>query len=295
MKGSTSRAIDLSQAGKKKKHQEASRRAQLPDEQTPVKGREVTDKLLASLLADPEFLRLPMSEMALAKALNKKQGPQVKASPLREAIIGFVLQGWLTRTDRGVCRRELNVVDLVQLFGVRLAIERAAVRRINAYSSQSRKLIAARLRAIVQSQAQLHDNLEHDPGNQEARVAWFRKSVEFHVAIATEADYSCFARRLESTIYEVRIGVCAPLEEPEIRANTVQQHGMVADSIEVDRYPETKFIEDHIKQPMLRALERKLPKLDNLKKEVEDYWNQARELFAPSPRLAQCARRRHSA
>src|SRR5882724_8005158 len=71
-----------------------------------VKGRDVADKLLGVLLADPEFLELPMSESALTASLNER-GFTVKLSALREAVIAFVLVGWLVRTDRGVARPKL--------------------------------------------------------------------------------------------------------------------------------------------------------------------------------------------
>lgn len=252
---------------------------------------EVSDILLDRLLRDPRFLakESPLSEDRLSEELD------VAKSALREAVIGFIRSRWLVRSDWGINRDTLDADRLIFLYGMRLHIERMTLDAVVQKSSTDVLKVTGALKRRVNEQEKF---VGCDEADWAGRVQWFRQSVAFHVTLVSAALSPDWANILEGILWQIRIGACFPLEDPDVRNSVTDEHKLLIEHIDTgdhDRLSGDAFIEKHLKEPMGRALRA----LGIIKSDVETpfetkVWHEAVRL-APSVSHEESPRRRGGA
>lgn len=211
------------------------------------------------MLVDPSFLRVPETEKAVNEKLNEaleargqpgaKAAPKVKQFALRETVIEFVQNRWLKRTDSGIMRESVGPDRFIALFAMRLHIERTAMRKV--FEDSERTTISLALGKIVDSQGLLTESK-----SDQEKVDWFRHSVALHVSMARQARLLDWADTLEGYLWRIRTGCFIPLESEEVRRAAVEEHRQIISKISDGadwKDEEEEFIEQHLRQPMIRA------------------------------------------
>jgi DNA-binding GntR family transcriptional regulator len=244
---------------------------------------DVSDRLLRKLIRDVSFLRTPRSEAKTAEELG------VNKSALREAVIGFVRNGWLRRSEDGISRDELEVKRLIQLYAVRFLIERTALGRvIDEEDKLTRQGIVGDLTKIVNQQEDLHKCREEE---EDKRVDWYSRSVDLHVTIVNKVGLEELASILHTILWRIRIGSCIPLESEDVRRLAMDGHWEIIKRIsDLNARNAEDYIQKHIREPMKRALGslgiiRFEGSTDQeVERQIQEKWEEVLHLF-PGPLL----------
>lgn len=212
---------------------------------------DAAEALLRRLIAEPEFLSraCPQSEESVAKEL------MFPKPALREAAIKFIGNGWLVRTEKGISRAPINLVNLIELFALRLLIERTALHKVMGRSPDERQDTSQLLKTIVDRQDQLTRELS-SLVDADKRIDWFLCSVELHVSIVREARQHASARFLEMILWQIRICAGFPLEDDMTRRTAVEENRRIVRTIGEAHWNEdleAVMLQQHIEEPWRRA------------------------------------------
>jgi len=221
------------------------------DSGEPERDRQsVSDQLVRKLLSDPEFLTVPESEASTARKLGCDKWS------LREAVMGFIRDALLVRSERGIVRDVLPPGRLSELFGIRYAFERAAITIILAHPDRAN--IARDLVWTLKS----HDLSHKTPtenGDVDTQIDWILSAIDFHETMVKMAGLSDMARIVRSLILQIRIGSCTAIETPDERKIATDEHIKLIQRIrrggEWDAILD-EFIQNHYRRSWSKALKR---------------------------------------
>ncbi|MHB1228876.1 MAG: GntR family transcriptional regulator [Halothiobacillus sp. 20-54-6] len=187
----------------------------------PVATKYVYDALKEKILSFEIYPGSRVTESELADLF------MVSRTPVREALLRLENEGFLTiRPKQGCFIKQINIEELSEYYGVRTALETAAVEGACHYMPESE------LQQLLSLWSPAQEIIQHNADQMED------KDESFHISLALGSGNSTLAKYLQDVNDHIRIIRRVDFQNEERIRRTYQEHHAIIESIlhrEVDK------------------------------------------------------------